>query len=238
MRIFNELLDLIFPPHCVVCGAGGAWFCSACQSAVVPLPEPGCSHCGRPLTRPGTCHRCQLEASHLLSITSCSAHRQPLRQVIHAYKYRGMRVLCEPLADLLQVAMRAHQITGDVIVPVPLHRARMRERGYNQSALLAGALGKRINVPVIDDALMRVKNTPAQVGLSREQRRQNMSGAFRCGQVIPAWDIVLVDDVCTTGATLEACAEELLRVGAGSVHALTLARALCRYQAEPNRRMV
>jgi ComF family protein len=230
MPVFNAILNLIFPPYCVACGAAGSWFCQACLDAVQPLPLPGCAHCGRPLARIGTCRRCQLEPSDLVSISSCSAHRQPLRKAIHALKYGGMTVLRESLAGILQATWQQQAFSVDVLVPVPLHKSRVRERGYNQSALLARELGKRVAVPVDDTLLERIKNTPAQVGLTRDQRWQNMAGAFRCVAPIAAHDVVLIDDVCTTGATLEACAAELRRGGARSVRALTLARAVGRYQ--------
>lgn len=233
MPLLKQLLDILFPPRCVACGAAGAWFCSACLAAVTPLPSPFCSHCGRPLGRQGICRRCQLEPTQILSITSYSAYRQPLRKAIHAFKYDGMRVLCEPLAGFLVKALEEQHITADLIVPVPLHRARIRERGYNQSALLARTLGRHSGIRVDEEALVRVKNTPPQVGLNREQRRQNMAGAFCCSHHISGQNVLLIDDVCTTGATLEACAQELAAAGAQSVQALTLARALPRRSSQP-----
>ncbi|MHB9034435.1 MAG: ComF family protein [Anaerolineae bacterium] len=141
-----------------------------------------------------------------------------------------MRVLAAPLADLLFTTFQMHGISCDLIIPVPLHRARLRERGYNQSVLLAVGLAERTGIPAMESALLRTKNTPAQVGLSREQRHQNMHGAFRSMQSLNGRNILLIDDVCTTGATLEACAEVLVASGAHSVQALTLARAIGRYQ--------
>lgn len=228
MRLFEPLLDLLFPPHCVVCGKLGAWFCEKCARLIEPLPEPRCSHCGRPLNHPGMCRRCQGEQSWLLSIDSCSAHRQPIRRVIHALKYEGMAVLSEPLSEVMASTWRARQIRCDRLIPVPLHPARKRERGYNQSALLARSLGRRLDLPVDERSLVRVRNTPAQVGLTRQERRENMLGAFQCTNRLDGFSLLLIDDVCTTGATLEACARKLLEAGASSVRALTAARAVMR----------
>ena len=230
VSLANGLLNLVFPPRCVACGAWGDWFCAACRAAVQPLPDPCCSHCGRPLRRVGCCKRCQESGSHLEAIRSTSAHRQPLSVAIHAFKYNGLSVLAEPLADMLWTTWRVAPAACEIIVPVPLHPARVRERGYNQSALLARALGRRLGIPTAADVIHRVRDTKPQVGLSRPERLQNMAWAFasqRCLTGSP--HILLVDDVCTTGATLEACAEVLLQAGAGSIRALTLARAIGRY---------
>ena len=148
-----------------------------------------------------------------------------------------MSVLAEPLAELMWASWRVAPITCDLFVPIPLHPARVRERGYNQSALLAQALGRRLGIPTAKDAVRRVRNTKSQVGLSRSERLQNMSGAFvSLRNLAGAPHIVLIDDVCTTGATLEACAEVLIGAGAGSVRALTLARAIGRYRPPMNSR--
>lgn len=228
----NGLINLVFPPRCVACGAWGNWFCAACRAAVHPLPDPCCSHCGRPLRRVGFCKRCQELDSHLEAIRSTSAHRQPLSRAIHAFKYSGLSMLAEPLADMLLATWRVAPVACELIVPVPLHPARIRERGYNQSALLARVLGRCLGIPTAEDVVRRVRDTKPQVGLSRPERLQNMAGAFALQlSLTGSPHILLVDDVCTTGATLEACAEVLLQAGAGSVRALTLARAIGRYGA-------
>jgi ComF family protein len=169
-------------------------------------------------------------SSHIVSIRSTSAHRFPLSRAIHAFKYSGLRVLAEPLAEMMWTAWLLAPVACDMIIPVPLHPARVRERGYNQSALLARALGNRLSIPVAETVIKRVRDTKSQVGLSRPERLHNMAGAFAApGRIIGSPHILLVDDVCTTGATLEACAEVLMSSGAASVHALTLARAIGRY---------
>jgi ComF family protein len=139
-------------------------------------------------------------------------------------------VLAEPLADIMWATWQSYSIPCDLIVPVPLHLKRVRERGYNQSALLARALGQRVGIRMANNVICRVRNTKPQVGLSRPERLQNMAGAFVSQHNLTGSPrILLIDDVCTTGATLEACAKVLLQTGAGSVHALTLARAIGRY---------
>jgi competence protein ComFC len=141
-----------------------------------------------------------------------------------------MSVLAEPLADIMWATWCAAPTACELLVPVPLHSARVRERGYNQSALLARVLGRHMGVPTAEDVLHRVRDTRPQVGLSRAERAQNMTGAFAHNRRLNnSPHILLVDDVCTTGATLEACAQMLVQAGAGSVRALTLARAIGRY---------
>jgi ComF family protein len=150
----------------------------------------------------------------------------PLQQAIHALKYGGLRVLAPLLAELLAEYWQSSPLAVEVIVPVPLHSVRERRRGYNQSVLLAEELSKRVHVPVCNDALVRRRNTPPQVSLSRAERRQNVQRAFAVGQAVLAGRrVLLLDDVLTTGATLDACAAPLLEAGAHSVWALTLARA-------------
>jgi ComF family protein len=139
-------------------------------------------------------------------------------------KYNGQRALAEPLAELL--AKTAHTLPqAEAIVPVPLHPSRERQRGYNQSTLLARALGERLDLPVVE-AVSRVRNTGKQVGLDRRKRQDNVKGAFACPrpELASGRTFLLVDDVCTTGSTLIACAEPLLRARAASVWGLVVAR--------------
>jgi ComF family protein len=132
-----------------------------------------------------------------------------------------------PLADLMVDYWRRVPLPVDVIVPVPLHRSRLRERGYNQATLLAQALGAQVGLRVCEDWLVRTRATAPQVGLDASARKMNVIDAFQCrnGDAVAGQRVLLVDDVCTTGATLESCSLALHRAGARSVWALTLARA-------------
>jgi ComF family protein len=223
----QALLDLLFPPRCVACGQAGAWLCSACLARVPTLRPPLCAHCGLSQARIGLCSKCQDTSSYLETIRSVAPHLWPLRPAVHALKYEGLRAVAAPLAELLAQCWLAEGSPADVIVPVPLHPRRVRQRGYNQSALLAQALGLRLGVPVRCQVLARQRDTRSQVGLSAWERRDNVWGAFVCGDNgLSGMRILLVDDVFTTGATLEACAHALRAAGAARVHALTLTRAL------------
>jgi ComF family protein len=149
-----------------------------------------------------------------------------LRDAIHRFKYDGLSVLAEPLGALMAAYWWTHPLAADVVVPVPLHRRRVRERGYNQSALLAEAVSLEHDVSIDTEVLVRHRATVPQVGLSVDRRSKNVQGAFRCNDDrLKGADVLVIDDVCTTGATVEACAVALLDSGARSVRALTLSRA-------------
>jgi competence protein ComFC len=157
---------------------------------------------------------------------SVASYEGALRKAIHCFKYKYMRGLAEVLGSLLVTFWRANALPVDAIVPVPLHRRRVRERGYNQSALLALVLGREVHLPVLTDVLRRDRYTLSQVRLGWQERRKNVAGAFSCVDLrLAGKDVLLVDDVCTTGSTLEACSIALQSGGARSVRALTLARA-------------
>ncbi|MBN1135675.1 MAG: ComF family protein [Anaerolineae bacterium] len=161
-------------------------------------------------------------------LRACAFHSGPLRTAIHQFKYEGLRSLAAPLGQLMSQAWsELAPVDGlDAIVPVPLHPTRQRERGYNQASLLAREFGPSLHCPVIEDELFRVKATAPQINLSMEQRRANMRHAFECARgSLAGKRVLLVDDVCTTGATLEAAAAALYQAGAASVWSFTLARA-------------
>jgi ComF family protein len=149
-----------------------------------------------------------------------------LRQAIHRLKYGGFKSLALPLAHLLTQQVENRPLPAEVLVPVPLHPRRLRERGYNQSGLLAQELGRLTAIPVEEDTLVRHRNSRAQVKTSdSEERRSNVLGAFDCrGEKLKGRRILLIDDVCTTGATLNSCAIALKKAGASSVWGLALAR--------------
>ncbi|HHX63577.1 MAG TPA: ComF family protein [Chloroflexi bacterium] len=228
-RWYHTLLDLVYPPHCVACGQPGAWLCTRCIQKASAYHPPVCPHCGTPVSPSGACHACAGPIPCLAGVRVVGPYRPPLRQAIHALKYEGMRVLAAPLGAMLATAYRTHALTPRLVVPVPLHPARIRQRGYNQALLLARETGRRLDLILHEKALVRRRDTPSQVGLGRSARRANVYGAFSC----PATDVageslLLIDDVVTTGATLEACALPLLEAGAKAVWALVVARALYR----------
>ena len=151
-----------------------------------------------------------------------------MRQAIHQLKYRNLRALAVPLAKLLNDYLSTNPVPGEVLVPVPLHQKRLRERGYNQSSLLAQELSKLINLPVVDDCLIRQRHDHPQARASNlDERRSNVADAFTCrDRRLGDKQVLLMDDVSTSGATLDACAVALKKSGAISVWALVLAREI------------
>jgi competence protein ComFC len=151
-----------------------------------------------------------------------------VRKAIHELKYRDLKAISPCLAELLADYLMRNPLPGEALVSVPLHPRRLRERGYNQSGLLSRELGKRIGLPVIEDCLIRVKQAQPQVrAVDVEERRRNVADAFSCrDERVSGKQIILIDDVCTSGATLESCAAALKGSGAKSVWGLTLAREI------------
>jgi ComF family protein len=227
-RIYRAALDLVFPPRCAVCGCLGTDLCSECAANLVRLEGSVCPVCGRPQSTPERCERCTQQPPAFSSVRSAFRYEGGVRKAIMAFKYNRRPALAEPLAEAMAAALPSPGADSSLLCAVPLHPKRRRERGFNQAALLAHELGRRWGMPVVgDDALRRVRATPQQVALDYAGRQLNVQGAFEAQpSLIGSRDIVLVDDVCTTGATLDACAKALLAQGARSVRAVTLARAV------------
>lgn len=230
----RALLDLIFPPRCLGCGQRGEWICPACLGALPRLPAERCRRCAEPRRGVAVCSQCWRDPPEFGSITAGFAFEGTVRAAIHHLKFRRARHLAEPLAEAL-----VHEITaeppelvpawspGALLVPVPLHPRRQAERGYNQSALLARAIGARLGLEIGESVLARSRDTPPQLALPAGQRRVNVNGAFRAIPTeLGGRSVVLVDDVATTTSTLRAAAAALREVGAPSVDAIVLARAI------------
>lgn len=223
----RTLLDLLYPPRCVGCGRPGTFFCMACRDQVSRVYPPVCPLCGQPQVGDDLCPECTRAPPAIDGIRSAALFEGPLREAIHQFKYAYTRDLVVPLGELLLTCWRTYCPSVDVIVPVPLHPRREKERGYNQSELLARYLGQAVGAPLLSNALCRVRYTASQAHLGAAARLENVAGAFAChsGDLLGE-RVVLIDDVCTTGATLVACSAALKTGGARSVLALTVARAV------------
>jgi ComF family protein len=231
------VLDLLLPPRCGGCRALGAWLCASCRARVRAPEEPLCARCGRELEQLSADCGCRSRLPSLARIRSAAAYEGPLERALHRFKYEGWRSLAPALAGLVTARLppsagqpppagqRSGQRSEAWLVAVPLHRRRQRERGYNQSALLAREIRRAWALDLAPGRLLRVRDTPPQVGLDRQRRRENVAGAFRWrGAPLAGAFVLLVDDVATTGATLEACARALRDAGAGRIEAITVAR--------------
>ena len=226
----QKILSLLYPAKCAGCGvAGPSYYCEQCQTTLVRISFPICQTCGYPLGAPlQSCHQCKIHPlRHLNTIRSLAFFEDTsLRPAIHQFKYQNLRAVADDFALLLQECYVTHQLETDVIIPVPLHKSRLRERGYNQSALLAQSLSKLIDLPVNTKSIIRRRNTKSQVSVKAAERQNNVAGAFHCvSDSLSQQSILLVDDVCTTGATLNACAQALRQINVPVIHGLTLARA-------------
>ena len=221
-------LDLLFPQWCVGCGKEGDFICSSCRRWLPRIMPPLCPRCGKPQPSGILCPGCVSWRAEIDGIRSPFRFDGVMRQAIHQLKYRNLRALAAPLASLLQDYLVTNPMPGEVLVPVPLHHKRLRERGYNQSCLLAQELGKLINLPVVNDCLVREKHAPPQTrALTVDERRSNVADAFACrDRRLQDKRVLLIDDVSTSGATLDAGAAALKAAGASSVWGLVLAREI------------
>ncbi|MCI0439743.1 MAG: ComF family protein [Chloroflexi bacterium] len=222
-RVAQSALDLLMPMSCAVCGREGRLVCDGCKAALPRLERPYCAICADP-DKP-LCDFCAREPPAVDGICAPYLMFGPVPQMIYGFKYHNLRASAPELGGLLASYLDSHPVPADVIMPVPLHPRRMRQRGYNQSELLARQLGKRAGLPVDARTLRRKKNTPPQVSMTdRQQRQQNIQGAFECVAGLQGERILLVDDVVTTGSTMSACAAALKDAGASAVWGLALAR--------------
>ncbi len=221
-------LDLLFPQWCIGCGREGDYICSACRQGLPVITPPICPRCGRPQSLGVICRDCNDVPVEIDGIRSPFIFNGVIRQAVHELKYRNLRALVPVLAGLLYDYLVKNPVPGDILVPVPLHPKRWRERGYNQSALLAWELGKSTGLGVVTDCLVRHSYSQPQArsaGVS--ERQKNVAGAFTCldGR-LKGKQVIIIDDVSTSGATLNACAAALKSGGAAQVWGLVMALEL------------
>lgn len=233
----DGVLAVLLAPACAACGRAldrpmRGPVCGPCWSRIMPITAPLCDRCGDPLPSwrvisldRAQCPRCRRGRSRVHRSRAIGPYDGTLRTIVHALKYGGRRTLGRPLGARLAAAGADLLRDADGVVPVPLHRSRHRMRGFNQAREIAGHLG-----PPVLDALRRVRATPSQTDLPAARRHANVRDAFRVRrrQPVGGKTLVLVDDVSTTGATLDACARVLLEAGAREVRALTAARVVSR----------
>jgi ComF family protein len=221
-------LDLLFPPRCVLCGRHGADLCRECADALPRAEPPRCPRCWSPLRSGSACQRCgEADGLALEGLRSPYVFEEGARDLVHALKYRYRSALASPMGELMARCLDGAPQATYVVVPVPLHPRRQRVRGYNQSLLLAREVSRRLEFPLAAGALARRVNTPPQAkAAGAGARRRNVAGAFEAGPgAVAGRRVLLVDDVTTTGATLDACARVLLAEGgASAVWGLTFAR--------------
>jgi ComF family protein len=226
----------LYPATCVVCAQDVErldYLCEGCRRKAPRITAPFCAKCSEPfsgaITQTFSCANCEHRALHFDSAVAAYRSRGLVRKLVHAFKYGRQRHLRHPLGEWLGETMRDPRLRGrsfDLVVPVPLHPARERERGFNQAALLAELLAAQIGVP-LQMALERIRYTRTQTAYDRAERMENLRDAFRLRKNRNVRDlrVLLIDDVLTTGSTLSECARVLRDAGALAVNAATAARA-------------
>ncbi len=240
MRFIRRILDCILPTSCSFCNdpIGDSkipFFCSTCWADFSVIQGPLCPSCGRPFSSPETlvqspdhtCLACRQKPPMFDQALSVGYFEGSLREAIHQFKYRPCRSLGRPLGEWM--ASNVRLVTDiDIVMPVPLYKKRLRERGFNQALLLAHRLSETHRISFGCDNLYRTRHTRPQVELTGAERIRNVAGAFALQRPedVAGRSVVLVDDVFTTGATMNECASVLKQAGASQVTALTLAMAV------------
>ena len=234
----SAFLNFLFPPVCLFCEVGlqshEKIACSICMEDVEEIEDPFCKRCGIPLSDDGSitkdCGWCRQIVPDVKILRSAFKFGGLVENIVHNFKYNGWTGLSSLMAaGMYKVLSENKGLQGiDLIIPVPLHSVRKRERGYNQSELLSKELSKLSGIETEVNLLKRIRNTPSQTKLNFEQRKANVGGAFRLkdSDEVKGANVLLIDDVLTTGSTVSACAEVLLDAGAGEVSILTYARAV------------
>jgi len=234
-KSFETLLSLFYPSHCAKCGAdtaAGIHLCKACGGEARRIEAPFCERCSEPfagaIDAVFVCPRCGGQPNHFECAVTRYRSKGVVREFIHRFKYDRHFYLRHPLADWLAETLEDDRIRAhpfDAFVPVPLHPARLRERDFNQAEVLADLLARRAGKPVLH-AIHRIRYTTTQTRLERHQRMENLRNAFRVRHtaLVQSRHLILVDDVFTTGSTVDECARVLREAGAASVRVVTVAR--------------
>lgn len=233
-RTLRGIMDVVYPRSCVACGEPGgpefAYICEACLRDIDFVDDPRCATCGYPfygvLEVERVCPHCEELEPEWREGRTIALYTGPTRLLVQKFKYQGAKYLAKDLGRMMERSPGLLEWLGScVLVPTPLHPRRERERGYNQSELIARELGKLAKAPVVK-ALQRARDTQTQTRLSRKQRSRNMRGAFSLNDrmsIDPRLSYIVVDDVLTTGATLNACCAALRLAGVKDLRVLTLA---------------
>jgi len=241
LKIFNNFLEIIYPPRCHLCGSfltgkEGAplHFCDDCLKALVRITSPFCPVCGVPfisrVEKDHLCGSCLKKRPYFDALAAPCLYDGGIMEAIYQVKYGGKTFLAKSLGRLLIPLARERfgDTSGLLIMPVPLHPKRLKERGFNQSLVLARSIAPSLGAILDFQSLKRIKYTQPQTGLKRDERRKNVKGAFALSgqKELKGRTVIIVDDVATTGNTLNECARVLKKAGCEKVLCLTLARAI------------
>lgn len=225
-------LDWVYPPVCAGCGKQGFRFCEDCLAEVTVLSESRCSICGNKTANNSfICNECQVTPYYFSNACSWAAYGGSLREAIHALKYRQDLGLGDFFATFLVALLIEKSWQFDLVIPVPLSTTRRKQRGYNQSELFSRPIARFFSTQHSNTALMRTRDTGEQYKRNSSERKTNLEDAFFANPAkLKAREVLLVDDIITTGATIKACSKTLLEAGAGKVLVISLAKALRNHQ--------
>jgi len=225
-RLGGMALDLLFPKWCLGCGKEGDFICPSCRNTMPRVMPPLCPRCGRPQASSILCSRCVGWAAGIDGIRAPFRFEGVVQQAVYKLKYENLRAIAPLLSQMLYSYITENRVPGDTLVPVPLHSKRLRERGYNQATLLARELSEMTGLPLVTNHLIRQKDThPQALTKTASDRQSNVANAFYSRE-LQGREVLLIDDVATSGATLNACAAALKAAGAISVWGLVLAREI------------
>ena len=226
-RLLGTALDWVFPPKCAGCGKPGTSWCDACQLRAQIIRGKVCPICGSPQEREAPCAACRQEPPAYESLRSWALYENPVKQALLGLKFKHNLPVAQSLAVQAAPILQELKWPVDIVAPIPISMRRLRERGYNQAGLIAHPIATALGLSYAPKALARWRDTHSQVGLTGDQRRENVRGVFRAdGARVRGRTILLIDDIATTGSTLSSAAEALLAGGASKVYAFTIARAL------------
>jgi competence protein ComFC len=212
---FWKVVDWFYPPSCCSCEKIGKLFCDECYAAIQTPGINSCRSCGEPILKSGICNRCRTHPPNFHALRSLGYFTGPLRDAIHSLKYQRNLGLGEYFSIPLMQVIQHERWQVDLVTSVPLNEKRQRERGYNQAEVLARPLARKMGIPYSSNLIKRIKNTKSQVGLSLLERQNNVADAFlTVSTFVGCKNILIIDDVATTGSTLDACAKALKDAGA------------------------
>lgn len=227
--INKNFWDIFFPPRCVSCNKSGNWLCDNCAKEIKLIKTSTCFKCGRLSDDYKVCKNCRQNINFNRCFVGCVWKEGVLRNVLHKFKYKRVRVLANDLGKILSDLIQPYSREDLIFVPVPLHYRRRWQRGFNHARELSNVIKENVFGEHIADLLIKKKITPTQVGLSRKERLQNLEGSFIVSskylEKVKNKTIVLVDDVVTTGATLNVCSKVLKNAGAKEVWGLVVAKS-------------
>ena len=229
-HLFWQAVDLVYPPVCISCGRSGERWCQDCQAMVERVGNRICQKCGKRLFHGQVCGECRDRTPHYAALRSYGLYRDPLRLAILRIKYHRDLGLGELLAGCLKQLLEEQPWQPDLLIPVPLSPAKLHERGYNQVDLFARPLAWSLGLPYHEGILLRLHEETSQVKLTAQARRRNVRSSFGInnGSALKSRQVLLVDDVATTGSTADTCARILMENGVNRVTVVTLARSLLR----------